>query len=231
MPSASHHFVADRPIDAVFDVVTTARFWPAWHPATRGVEGDVDHPAQLGDQIIEHVTIAGVDGSGTWTVVEYDRPYHLALETCLAVVTCGSATSWLPWTAEVHGSSATWTSPNWGHRSVPPCRRSLRKGSPASPASWNARSRSRASPHGQGLRRPAPGKAPAKPPTRRCVPGPRPAGPRQRSVKVGRGPQRQRCCHGRSPACDSSRRACAGVVPGPGAAARAGEVPSGKRPG
>jgi Polyketide cyclase / dehydrase and lipid transport len=85
MPSVSHHFVADRPIDAVFDVVTTARFWPAWHPATRGVEGDVDHPAQLGDQIIEHVTIAGVEGSGTWTVVEYDRPYHLALETCLAV--------------------------------------------------------------------------------------------------------------------------------------------------
>ena len=62
MPSVSHHFVADRPIDAVFDVVTTARFWPAWHPATRGVEGDVDHPAQLGDQIIEHVTIAGVAG-------------------------------------------------------------------------------------------------------------------------------------------------------------------------
>ena len=53
------------------------RFWPVWHPATRGVAGDVDHPAQLGDQIIEHVTIAGVEGSGTWTVVEYDRPVPL----------------------------------------------------------------------------------------------------------------------------------------------------------
>ncbi len=39
MPSVSHRIVADRPIDAVFDVVTTARFWLAWHPATRGVEG------------------------------------------------------------------------------------------------------------------------------------------------------------------------------------------------
>ena len=39
MPQVSHHFVVDRPIDAVFDVVTTARFWPEWHPATRGVEG------------------------------------------------------------------------------------------------------------------------------------------------------------------------------------------------
>ena len=32
MPRVSHHFVADRPINAVFDVVTTARFWPEWHP-------------------------------------------------------------------------------------------------------------------------------------------------------------------------------------------------------
>jgi uncharacterized protein YndB with AHSA1/START domain len=85
MPRVSHHFVVDRPIDAVFDVVTTARFWTEWHPATRGVEGDVDHPARLGDRIIEHVTIAGIEGSGTWTVVEYDRPHQLALETDLAV--------------------------------------------------------------------------------------------------------------------------------------------------
>ena len=85
MPQVSHHFVADRPIDAVFDVVTTARFWTEWHPATRGVEGDVDHPARLGDHIVEHVTIAGIEGTGTWTVVEHDRPHRLALETELAV--------------------------------------------------------------------------------------------------------------------------------------------------
>ena len=84
MPRVSHHFVVDRPIGAVFDIVTTARFWTEWHPATRGVEGDVDHPARLGDQIIEHVTIAGIDGSGTWTVVERDPPHHLALEASLA---------------------------------------------------------------------------------------------------------------------------------------------------
>lgn len=85
MPRVSHYFVADRPIDAVFDIVTTARFWTEWHPATRGVEGDIDHPARLGDRIIEHVTIAGIDGSGTWTVVEHDRPRHLVLETDLAI--------------------------------------------------------------------------------------------------------------------------------------------------
>jgi hypothetical protein len=85
VPQVSHHFIADRPIDAVFDVVTTARYWTEWHPATRGVEGDVDHPARLGDRIVEHVTIAGIEGTGTWTVVEHDRPHHLALETELAV--------------------------------------------------------------------------------------------------------------------------------------------------
>ena len=84
MPRVSHYFVVDRPIDAVFDVVTTARFWPEWHPATRGVEGNIGHPARFGDQITEYVTIAGIQGSGTWTVVEHDRPHRLALETDLA---------------------------------------------------------------------------------------------------------------------------------------------------
>ena len=84
MPRVSHHFVVDRPIDTVFDVVTTARFWPEWHPATRGVEGDIGQPARFGDQITEYVTIAGIQGSGTWTVVELDRPHRLAMETDLA---------------------------------------------------------------------------------------------------------------------------------------------------
>jgi Polyketide cyclase / dehydrase and lipid transport len=68
---------------SVFDIVTTARWWPDWHPATRQVEGDVDRPAQRGDRIVEHVTIAGVEGTGTWTVVEADRPRHVVLETQL----------------------------------------------------------------------------------------------------------------------------------------------------
>ena len=32
MPRLSNHFVVDRPIGAVFDVVTTVRFWTGWHP-------------------------------------------------------------------------------------------------------------------------------------------------------------------------------------------------------
>jgi len=83
MPRASHHFVVDRPIGPVFDFVTTARYWPRWHPATVEVEGDIDQPARDGDRITEHVNIAGITGTGTWTVVECDPPHSLALETDL----------------------------------------------------------------------------------------------------------------------------------------------------
>jgi uncharacterized protein YndB with AHSA1/START domain len=81
MPQFSHHFIIDRPIEQVFDVATTARHWPAWHPATTGVAGAIDQPAQLGDQLVERVNIGGRSGEGTWTVIEYDRPHRLTLQS------------------------------------------------------------------------------------------------------------------------------------------------------
>jgi uncharacterized protein YndB with AHSA1/START domain len=83
MPRVSHHFTVDRPIEPVFDVVTTARFWPLWHPATRSVEGDTGQPARVGDRVTEHVTVAGISGTGTWTVVECAPPHSLTLEADL----------------------------------------------------------------------------------------------------------------------------------------------------
>jgi hypothetical protein len=38
---------------AVFDLITTARLWPQWHPATKGVGGVVERPYGLGDLIHE----------------------------------------------------------------------------------------------------------------------------------------------------------------------------------
>ena len=70
----------ERPRPAVFDAATTARYWPQWHPATRGVEGAIDHPVQLGEVITEHVNIAGREGLAHWTCVEYMRPERLVLE-------------------------------------------------------------------------------------------------------------------------------------------------------
>jgi Polyketide cyclase / dehydrase and lipid transport len=37
------------PPKAVFDLITTARLWPQWHPATKAVGGVVERPYGLGD--------------------------------------------------------------------------------------------------------------------------------------------------------------------------------------
>lgn len=76
-----HEILIDRPIEAVFDVATTARHWTSWHPATQRVEGATQAPAQLGDRIVEHVRIAGHEGSGTWTVVVHEPPHRLVLDS------------------------------------------------------------------------------------------------------------------------------------------------------
>ena len=69
-----------RPIAAVFDTATTARYWPRWHPASRRVSGATDHPLQLGEQITERAWIARLPGTLRWTCVAQDRPHRLALE-------------------------------------------------------------------------------------------------------------------------------------------------------
>jgi hypothetical protein len=37
------------PSKAVFDLITTARLWPQWHPATKAVGGVVERPYGLDD--------------------------------------------------------------------------------------------------------------------------------------------------------------------------------------
>ncbi|CAJ61690.1 MULTISPECIES: SRPBCC family protein [Frankia] len=81
MPQVSDDLVTDRPIEAVFDFAATAGHWPRWHPAARRVEGAVDRPARLGDRILEQVTVAGVDNTVTWTIVDCERPQRLAFTT------------------------------------------------------------------------------------------------------------------------------------------------------
>ena len=76
-----HEIVVNRPIAAVFAVATTARHWPQWHPATLRVEGAVHGPARLGDRIVEHVRIAGHEGSGVWIVTVCDPPRRLVLDS------------------------------------------------------------------------------------------------------------------------------------------------------
>nr|AGC72803.1 hypothetical protein [uncultured bacterium A1Q1_fos_485] len=64
---------------AIFDLVTTTRFWTAWHPATTGVGGVTQRPFQLGDQIRERAQIGARVHEGTWAVVAHDRPHQATL--------------------------------------------------------------------------------------------------------------------------------------------------------
>jgi hypothetical protein len=66
-------------INAVFDLMTTARFWSQWHPATTGVGGVTERPFQLGDVIREQARIGQRTHEGNWTVAEHERPRHVLL--------------------------------------------------------------------------------------------------------------------------------------------------------
>jgi predicted ester cyclase len=70
----------DGPPDAVFDLVTTTRYWPEWHPATTAVSGVTDRPLAVGDQVRERAVIGGRVHEGTWTVVEHRRPARVLLD-------------------------------------------------------------------------------------------------------------------------------------------------------
>ncbi len=67
-------------LEPVFDIVTTARFWPRWHPASEGVGGVTERPFLLGDFIDERGKISGVPFRVRWRVVEHARPSRVVLE-------------------------------------------------------------------------------------------------------------------------------------------------------
>ena len=79
MNRVTQSIIVRGPLDRVFDLVTTARYWPDWHPATLGVGGAVETPMQLGDLIHERVRIGGTIGENDWIVVEHAHPCRVVL--------------------------------------------------------------------------------------------------------------------------------------------------------
>ena len=68
------------PPDAVFALITTARFWPEWHPATQAVGGVTERPYRLGDRISERGRIGPLDFQVVWRVAEYAPPSRVVLQ-------------------------------------------------------------------------------------------------------------------------------------------------------
>jgi hypothetical protein len=69
------------PPKAVFDLITTARLWPQWHPATKATGGVVERPYALGDLIHERGQISNADFKTTWKVLEHVRPSKVVLQS------------------------------------------------------------------------------------------------------------------------------------------------------
>ncbi len=67
--------------EAVFDLVTTARFWPQWHPATRAVGGVTERPFRLGDRISEAGRIGEQNFQTSWRVIDHVYPSSVVLHS------------------------------------------------------------------------------------------------------------------------------------------------------
>jgi uncharacterized membrane protein len=64
----------DRPVEAVFEFVTTAANWPQWHPSSLGVSQGADHSLVVGEQVTEEFLVAWQRGRVVWTVREREVP-------------------------------------------------------------------------------------------------------------------------------------------------------------
>ena len=60
----------NRPIERVFDFITTPTNWPQWHPASVSVGGNAEHSLLPGEKITEEISVAGRRGQVAWLVRE-----------------------------------------------------------------------------------------------------------------------------------------------------------------
>ncbi len=70
-----HSVLIDRPIEEVFDLITTVKYWPEWHPSSLETWGQTETPAKIGDEATERVQIGAIKGEITWVVSRYNRPW------------------------------------------------------------------------------------------------------------------------------------------------------------
>ena len=69
-----------RPIEQVFDFITTPANWPQWHPASMSVEGNARHSLLPGEEVTENVSVAGRRGQVTWLARERSAPRRWAID-------------------------------------------------------------------------------------------------------------------------------------------------------
>ena len=79
------------PIGPVFDLVTSARFWAEWHPATQAVYGVTQRPYRLGDVVHERVRFGGLELVVSWRVAVHQAPARVVLQSLTSAATIAYA--------------------------------------------------------------------------------------------------------------------------------------------
>jgi uncharacterized protein YndB with AHSA1/START domain len=73
-----------RPVEQVFEYITTPANWPRWHPSSLAVSGATDHSLTIGEQVTEKYQVAGRRGEVVWTVRASEAPYRWVIEGTIA---------------------------------------------------------------------------------------------------------------------------------------------------
>ncbi|MCZ7574518.1 MAG: SRPBCC family protein [Ardenticatenaceae bacterium] len=69
-----------KPIEQVFDYVTTPGNWPQWHPSSLAVSGAAQHSLEPGEQVTEEFRVAGRRGRVVWTAREREAPRRWVID-------------------------------------------------------------------------------------------------------------------------------------------------------
>ncbi|QIN81678.1 SRPBCC family protein [Rubrobacter tropicus] len=70
----------EKPVQRVYDYVTTPGNWPAWHPSSLGVSGATDHSLGPGERVTEEFRVARRRGRVVWTVREREAPRRWVID-------------------------------------------------------------------------------------------------------------------------------------------------------
>lgn len=80
-PSVTTSVTIPVPPSDLFALVTNARQWPRWHPATASVRDTPDRPLIQGESVVESIRAAGRSFDARWVVVECDAPRRWVIAT------------------------------------------------------------------------------------------------------------------------------------------------------
>ncbi|MBL8150064.1 MAG: SRPBCC family protein [Blastocatellia bacterium] len=66
----------NRPVEVVFNYVTTASNWPEWHLSSMGVNAVKGKSLEIGDRVTEDFCVAGKRGRVIWTAIDRRAPSY-----------------------------------------------------------------------------------------------------------------------------------------------------------